>query len=89
MFLDVSDIHLFLFLVENKGDLQDSLLNDMFYNQYNYFHIFVRFYFRFLLIIEYSLIDDKKLEGKFVRLPERSELNADINESLIVEFYNR
>lgn len=33
--------------------------------------------------------DDKKLTGTFVRLPERSELNADINESLIVEYYNR
>ena len=33
--------------------------------------------------------DDKKMSGTFIRLPERSELNADINESLIVEFYNR
>ena len=33
--------------------------------------------------------DKTKMTGKFVRLPERSELNADINESLIVEFYNR
>lgn len=33
--------------------------------------------------------DSKKLTGKFLRLPERNELNADINESLIVEFYNR
>jgi len=33
--------------------------------------------------------DDKKLTGTYVRLPERSELNAEINESLIVEFYNR
>ena len=39
--------------------------------------------------VEYVTFDDKKLEGRFVRLPERSELNADINESLIVEFYNR
>lgn len=39
--------------------------------------------------VEYVTFDEKKLEGKFVRLPERSELNADINESLIVEFYNR
>lgn len=30
-----------------------------------------------------------KLEGKLVRLPERSELNQEINESLIVEYYNR
>lgn len=33
--------------------------------------------------------DDKKLEGKLTRLPDRSELNQDINETLIVEFYNR
>lgn len=33
--------------------------------------------------------DAKKMTGTFIRLPERSELNADINESLIVEFYNR
>lgn len=33
--------------------------------------------------------DDKKMTGTFIRLPERSELNADINESLIVEYYNR
>ena len=33
--------------------------------------------------------DSKKLCGTFTRLPERSELNADINESLVVEFYNR
>lgn len=33
--------------------------------------------------------DDKKLQGKLVRLPDRSELNQDINETLIVEFYNR
>ncbi len=39
--------------------------------------------------VEFVTFDDKNLEGKLVRLPERSELNADINESLIVEFYNR
>ena len=33
--------------------------------------------------------DTKKLTGTFVRYPERSELSADINEALIVEFYNR
>ena len=33
--------------------------------------------------------DNKKLTGTFVRLPERNELNAEINESLLVEFYNR
>ncbi|MBQ3020680.1 MAG: 30S ribosomal protein S4 [Bacilli bacterium] len=33
--------------------------------------------------------DNKKLTGTYTRLPERNELNAEINESLIVEFYNR
>ncbi len=33
--------------------------------------------------------DANKLSGKLLRLPDRSELNQDINESLIVEFYNR
>lgn len=33
--------------------------------------------------------DADKMEGKFIRLPERSELNQEINESLIVEYYNR
>ena len=39
--------------------------------------------------VEFVTFDEKKLEGKLVRLPERNELNADINEALIVEFYNR
>ena len=34
-------------------------------------------------------LDSKKLTGKYVRIPERSELNSEINESLIVEFYSR
>lgn len=33
--------------------------------------------------------DSKKMTGTYLRYPERSELNADINESLIVEYYNR
>lgn len=33
--------------------------------------------------------DTNKMTGTYVRYPERNELNADINESLIVEFYNR
>ncbi len=33
--------------------------------------------------------NSEKLEGKLVRLPERSELNQEINEALIVEYYNR
>ena len=34
-------------------------------------------------------LNTEKMEGKLVRLPERSELNQEINESLIVEYYNR
>ena len=34
-------------------------------------------------------VDTNKLTGKLTRLPERSELNSEINESLIVEYYNR
>ena len=33
--------------------------------------------------------DAKKLTGTYKRLPDRSELNQEITESLIVEFYNR
>lgn len=33
--------------------------------------------------------DPNKVEGKFLRLPERSELYADIDEAQVVEFYNR
>ena len=39
--------------------------------------------------VEYIDFDKNNNTAKFVRLPERNELNADINESLIVEFYNR
>ena len=39
--------------------------------------------------VDYVKFDKKKLEGTYVRLPERSELNSDINEALIVEFYSR
>ena len=37
----------------------------------------------------YLEFDAKKLTGKYVRFPERSELNPEIQEQLIVEFYNR
>ncbi len=33
--------------------------------------------------------DKKKMSGKYLRRPDRSELNQEINEALIVEFYNR
>lgn len=38
---------------------------------------------------QYVEFDDKKMKGSYVRLPDRSELNQEIDESLIVEFYNR
>ena len=39
--------------------------------------------------VEFVTFDENKLSGTYVRLPERSELSPEINESLIVEFYNR
>ena len=39
--------------------------------------------------VEFVSFDEKKMEGTFVRLPERSELNADIDEALVIEYYNR
>ncbi|HHT38587.1 MAG TPA: 30S ribosomal protein S4 [Mollicutes bacterium] len=39
--------------------------------------------------VEYVTFDPVKLEGTFVRYPERSELNANINESQVVEFYSK
>jgi small subunit ribosomal protein S4 len=38
---------------------------------------------------EYVTLDADKLEGSYTRYPERSELPAEINEALIVEFYSR
>jgi small subunit ribosomal protein S4 len=34
-------------------------------------------------------VDSKALAGVFKRLPDRSDLPADINESLIVELYSK
>ncbi len=39
--------------------------------------------------VQYVGWDDKKQQGTYLRYPEREELNAEVNESLIVEFYNR
>ena len=36
--------------------------------------------------VEFVTFDKNKLEGTYVRLPERSELSSDINEALIVEW---
>lgn len=38
---------------------------------------------------DYLTFDADKLEGTYTRLPDRSELPAEINESFIVEFYSR
>ena len=37
----------------------------------------------------YVEFDKNKLSGKFVRIPDRSELNQEVNETLVVEYYNR
>ena len=39
--------------------------------------------------VAFVTFDDKKMSGEYVRYPDRSELNQEINESLIVELYNR
>lgn len=39
--------------------------------------------------VAFVSFDDKKMTGEYVRIPDRSELNGEINESLIVEYYNR
>ena len=39
--------------------------------------------------VGYVKVDASKLEGEFLRVPERSELPADINEAQVIEYYNR
>ena len=39
--------------------------------------------------VEFITYDEAKMTAIFVRYPERTELNGEINESLIVEYYNR
>ncbi len=39
--------------------------------------------------LDFINYDEKKKQGTYVRYPQRSELNAEINEALIVEFYSR
>ena len=39
--------------------------------------------------VDFINYDEGKMEATYVRLPEKNELNADINEALIVEFYNK
>ncbi len=37
----------------------------------------------------YVEVDAEKVSGKYIRLPERNELTKEIDESQVVEFYNR
>ncbi len=39
--------------------------------------------------VPYVSVDKEKVSGKFIRLPERNEMTREIEESQIVEFYNR
>ena len=39
--------------------------------------------------VDFVNYDASKMAATYVRYPERTELNGEINESLIVEFYNR
>lgn len=39
--------------------------------------------------VAFVTVDKEAKKGVYARLPERSELNTEINEALIVEFYNR
>ena len=39
--------------------------------------------------VDFINYDEKKKSAVYVRYPQRSELNAEINEALIVEFYSR
>ncbi len=40
-------------------------------------------------LVEWVSVDQSKLEGEFVRKPDRSELSQEINENLIVELYSK
>ncbi|MDD3923606.1 MAG: 30S ribosomal protein S4 [Erysipelotrichaceae bacterium] len=44
---------------------------------------------RTLNTVAYVSLDKDNRKGTYVRLPERNELNQEINESLVVEFYNK
>ncbi len=39
--------------------------------------------------VDFITYDEGKMQATYVRMPERNELNADIDEALIVEFYNK
>lgn len=40
-------------------------------------------------LVDWVSVDKTKMEGEFKRIPERSDLPADINESLVVELYSK
>ena len=40
-------------------------------------------------LAQFVTFDENKMEGSLVRLPERDELDMDIDESLVVEYYNK
>ena len=39
--------------------------------------------------VAFVTVDKENKKGTYVRLPERNELNQEINELLVVEYYNR
>lgn len=39
--------------------------------------------------VPYVQFDAEKLEGSLTRLPQRDEMNAEIDEALVVEYYNK
>jgi len=39
--------------------------------------------------LDFVSFDETKMTGTYLRYPARSELNADVNEALIVEYYSR
>ncbi len=40
-------------------------------------------------LVDWVSVDKTKMEGEFKRIPERTDLPADINESLVVELYSK
>lgn len=39
--------------------------------------------------VDWVLVDGKKMEGEYKRIPDRDELPSDINEQLVVELYSK
>ncbi len=42
-----------------------------------------------LSMVDFVEFDPETKKGKFVRLPDRQELNQEVNEALVVEYYSR